>query len=99
MPELGSRTSQRNPGGLDCDPWSLIFGAGLFTQVLSLPLLVHHRRRALQAMVRSRRLARHISLKMLVVFGLVLGIIALGLLGAALGLLPSVSFCPSAPSS
>ena len=35
---------------------ALILGAGLFTQVLSLPLLVCHRCRALQAMDLSRRL-------------------------------------------
>ena len=91
VPELGSRASQHNPGGLDCDPWSLIFGAGLFTQVLSLPLLVHYRCRTLQGMYRGRSLAQHISLKV-AVFGLILGINALDLLGAALGLLPSVSF-------
>ena len=90
MPELGSRASQHNPGGLDCDPSSLIFGAGLFTQVLSLPLLVHYCCRTLQAMDRGRSLAQHISLKV-AVFGLILGINALDLLGAALGLLPSVS--------
>ena len=64
---------------------ALILGAGLFTQVMSLPLLVHHRCRALQAMDRSRRLVQHNSLKMLAVFGLLLGINALGLPGATLG--------------
>ena len=71
---------------------ALIVGAGLFTQVLSLPLLVHHRCRALQAMNRSRRLVQHNSLKMLAVFGLLLGINALGLMGATLGLLLSLPF-------
>ena len=71
---------------------ALIVGAGLFTQVLSLPLLVHHRCRALQAMDRSRRLLQHNSLKMLAIFGLLLGINALGLLGATLGLLLSLPF-------
>ena len=71
---------------------ALILGAGLFTQVMSLPLLVHHRCRALQAMDRSRRLVQNNSLKMLAVLGLLLGINALGLLGATLGLLLSLPF-------
>ena len=71
---------------------ALILGAGLFTQVLSLPLLVYHRCRALQAMDRSRRLVQNNSLKMLAVLGLLLGINALGLLGATLGLLLSLPF-------
>ena len=71
---------------------ALILGAGLFTQVLSLPLLVYHRCRALQAMDHSRRLVQNNSLKMLAVLGLLLGINALGLLGATLGLLLSLPF-------
>jgi hypothetical protein len=78
--------------GLTVIVGALIVGAGLFTQVLSLPLLVHHRCRALQAMDRSRRLVQHNSLKMLAVLGLLLGINALGLLGATLGLLLSLPF-------
>ena len=73
MPELGRRARQHNPGGLVI-LGALIVGAGLLTQVLSLPLMVHHRCRALQAMDRSRRLVQHNSLKMLAVFGLLLGI-------------------------
>ena len=71
---------------------ALILGAGLFTQVLSLPLLVYHRCRALQAMDRSRRLVQNNSLKMLAVLGLLLCINALDLLGATLGLLLSLPF-------
>jgi uncharacterized membrane protein len=71
---------------------ALILGAGLFTQVLSLPLLVYHRCRALQAMDHSRRFVQNNSLKMLAVLGLLLGINALGLLGATLGLLLSLPF-------
>ena len=71
---------------------ALILGAALFTQALSLPLLVFHRCRALQAMDRSRRLVQNNSLKMLAVLGLLLGINALGLLGATLGLLLSLPF-------
>lgn len=71
---------------------ALILGAGLFTQVLSLPLLVYHRCRALQAMDHSRRLVQNNSLKMFAVLGLLLGINALGLLGATLGLLLSLPF-------
>ena len=71
---------------------ALMLGAGIFTQVMSLPLLVHHRCRALQAMNRSRRLVQNNSLKMLAVLGLLLGINALGVLGATLGLLLSLPF-------
>jgi uncharacterized membrane protein len=71
---------------------ALILGAGLFTQVLSLPLLVYHRCKALQAMDHSRRLVQNNRLKMLAVLGLLLGINALGLLGATLGLLLSLPF-------
>ena len=78
--------------GLIVSLGALILGAALFTQVMSLPLLVHHRCRALQAMDRSRRLVQNNSLKMLAVLGLLLGINALGLLGATLGLLLSLPF-------
>ena len=71
---------------------ALILGAGLFTQVLSLPLLVYHRCKALQAMAHSRRLVQNNSLKMFAVLGLLLGINALYLLGAPPGLLLSLPF-------
>jgi uncharacterized membrane protein len=71
---------------------ALILGAGLFTQVLSLPLLVCHRCRALQAMDLSRRLVQNNRLNMVAVFGLLLAINALGQLGATLGLLLSLPF-------
>jgi uncharacterized membrane protein len=71
---------------------ALILGAGLFSQVLSLPLLVYHRCKVLQAMNHSRRLVQNNSMKMLAVLGLLLGINALGQLGATLGLLLSLPF-------
>ena len=71
---------------------ALIVGAGLLNQVLSLPLLIHHHCRGLKAMDLSRRLVQHNSLKMLAVFSLLLGVNALGLLRATLGLLLSLPF-------
>ena len=64
----------------------------LFSQVLALPLLVHHRHRALQAMDHSRQLLRHNGLKVLALLGLLIGINLLGLIGASLGLLFSLPF-------
>ena len=64
----------------------------MFSQVLALPLLVHHRLRALQAMDHSRQLVRHNGLKMLELLGLLSGINLLGLIGASLGLLLSLPF-------
>ena len=64
----------------------------LFSQVLALPLLVHHRHRALQAMDHSRQLVRHNGLKVLALLGLLIGINLLGLIGASLGLLFSLPF-------
>ena len=64
----------------------------MFSQVLALPLLVHHRLRALQAMDHSRQLVRHNGLKMLALLGLLSGINLLGLIGASLGLLLSLPF-------
>ena len=64
----------------------------LFSQVLALPLLVHHRHRALQAMDHSRQLVRHNGLKVLALLGLLIGINLLGLIGASLVLLFSLPF-------
>ena len=64
----------------------------LFSQVLALPLLVHHRHRVLQAMDHSRQLVRHNGLKVLALLGLLSGINLLGLIGASLGLLLSLPF-------
>ncbi len=71
---------------------ALILGLWFFTQVLALPLLVHHRCKALEAMDRSRRIVQQNTLKMLAVLGLLLGINVLGVLGASLGLLISLPF-------
>ena len=64
----------------------------LFSQLLALPLLVHHRCRALKAMDRSRLLVRRNILKVLALIGLLLGMNLLGLFGATLGLLLSIPF-------
>ena len=58
----------------------------LFYQVLALPLLMHHRPRALQAMDHSRQLVRHYGHKVLALLGLISGINLLGLISASLGL-------------
>ena len=70
----------------------LLLVSWLFSQVLALPLLVHHRYRALQAMDHSRQLVRHNILKVLALIGLVIGLNLLGLIGATLGLLLSLPF-------
>ena len=70
----------------------LLMLAWLFSQVLALPLLVHHRHRALQAMDHSRQLVRHNGLKVLALLGLLIGINLLGLIVASLGLLLSLPF-------
>ena len=90
--ELGRRERQHNPGRPHRAPQRSDRWGRSLPQVLSLPLLVHHHCSALQAMDRSRRLVQNNSLKMLAVLGLLLGINALGLLGATLGLLLSLPF-------
>ena len=64
----------------------------MFSQVLALPLLVHHRHRALQAMDHSRQLVGGNALKVLALLGLITGLNLLGLIGASLGLLLSLPF-------
>ena len=64
----------------------------LFSQTLALPLLVHERCRALQAMDHSRQLVHRNGLKVLALLGMVLGLNLLGLIGATLGLLLSLPF-------
>lgn len=59
-------------------------------QLLALPLLVHHRHRPLAAMEHSRHLVYSNRLKVLALIGLLLGLNALGLMGACLGLLISL---------
>ena len=64
----------------------------MFSQVLALPLLIHHRHRALQAMDHSRQLVGGNALKVLALLGLITGLNLLGLIGASLGLLLSLPF-------
>ena len=64
----------------------------LFSQIMALPLLVHERCRALQAMDHSRQLVHRNGLKVLALLGMLLGINLLGLIGATLGLLLSLPF-------
>ena len=56
----------------------------MFSQVLALPLLIHHRHRALQAMDHSRQLVGGNALKVLALLGLITGLNLLGLIGASL---------------
>ena len=65
----------------------LLLLAWLFSQVLALPLLVHRRCRALQAMDQSLQLVRSNWLKVLALLGLLGGLNLLGLLVASVGLL------------
>ena len=76
---------------------SVILGGALllswmFSQVLALPLLIHHRHRALQAMDHSRQLVGGNALKVLALLGLITGLNLRGLIGASLGLLLSLPF-------
>ena len=64
----------------------------LFTQVMALPLLVHHRHRALLAMAHRRELVKAKVLKVLAKLGLISGLNMLGLILASLGLLLSLPF-------
>lgn len=64
----------------------------MFSQLLALPLLIHHRHRALQAMDHSRQLVGGNALKVLALLGLITGLNLLGLIGASLGLLLSLPF-------
>ena len=70
----------------------LLLLSWIFSQLLALPLLIHTRCRALQAMDRSRLLVHRNFLKMLALVGLILGMNLLGLIGATLGLLLSMPF-------
>ncbi len=64
----------------------------LFSQVLALPLLAHHRHRVLQAMDHSRQLLRHNGFWVLALLGLLNGINLLGLNGTSGGLLLNLPF-------
>ena len=70
----------------------LLLISWMFSQFLALPLLVHHRYRALQAMDHSRQLVRHNILKVMALIGLLIGLNLVGLIGATLGLLLSLPF-------
>ena len=78
--------------GLSVVIGGLILLSWLFSQVMALPLLVHERCRALQAMDHSRQMVHRNGLKILALLGMLLGINLLGLIGATLGLLLSLPF-------
>ena len=64
----------------------------MFSQVLALPLLVHRRIGALQAMDHSRVMVSQNGFKVLALLGMLSGLNLLGLLGASLGLLLTLPF-------
>ena len=78
--------------GLSVIGGTLVLLHWVFTQVMALPLLVHHHHRALQAMAHSRQLVNHNGLKVMAMLGLLAGLNLLGLLGASIGLLLSLPF-------
>lgn len=78
--------------GLSVIAGSLLLLHWLFTQVMALPLLVHHHHHALEAMAHSRQLVNSNGLKVLAMLGLITGLNLLGLLAASLGLLLSLPF-------
>ena len=74
---------------------SILIGSGALliwtmSQLLALPLLIHHGHRPLAAMEHSRNLIKHNRAKVLALVGLLLGLNLLGLMGACLGLLLSL---------
>ena len=71
---------------------SLVLLHWIYTQVMALPLLVHHHHHALEAMAHSRQLVNNNGLKVLAMLGLITGLNLLGLLVASLGLLLSLPF-------
>ncbi len=64
----------------------------ILSQLLALPLLIHHGHRPLAAMEHSRTLVNQNRTKALALVGLLLGLNVLGLIGACLGLLLSLPF-------
>ena len=77
--------------------FSTVLGSGALlawalSQLLALPLLIHHGHRPLAAMEHSRTLIKHNRAKVLALVGLLLGLNLLGLMGACLGLLLSLPF-------
>ena len=71
---------------------SLALAAWALSQILALPLLVHHGHRPLAAMEHSRTLVQANRIKVLALLGLLMGVNLLGLMGACLGLLLSIPF-------
>lgn len=68
----------------------LALAAWAFSQILALPLLVHHGHRPLAAMEHSRKIVQANRIKVLALLGLLLGVNLIGLMGACLGLLLSI---------
>ena len=74
---------------------SATIGSGILltwalSQLLALPLMIHHGHQPLAAMEHSRSLTRHNLVKVLALAGLLIGLNLLGLMGACLGLLLSL---------
>ena len=68
----------------------LALAAWALSQILALPLLVHHGHRPLAAMEHSRKIVQANRIKVLALLGLLLGVNLIGLMGACLGLLLSI---------
>ena len=68
----------------------LALAAWAFSQILALPLLVHHGHHPLAAMEHSRKIVQANRIKVLALLGLLLGVNLIGLMGACLGLLLSI---------
>ncbi len=71
---------------------ALTMGLWTLSQILALPLLIHHGHRPLAAMEHSRRLVQTNRLKVLALLGLLIGVNLIGLMGAFIGLLLSLPF-------
>ena len=68
----------------------LALAAWALSQILALPLLVHHGHHPLAAMEHSRKIVQANRIKVLALLGLLLGVNLIGLMGACLGLLLSI---------
>ena len=68
----------------------LALAAWALSQILALPLLVHHGQHPLAAMEHSRKIVQANRIKVLALLGLLLGVNLIGLMGACLGLLLSI---------
>ena len=76
--ELDARSLGHRIGGPQRAVGGMVLLSWLFSQIVALPLLVHERCRALQAMDHSRQLVHRNGLKVLALLGMLLGSICWG---------------------